>query len=187
MQEKKMNRGALKSIQAIKGAFFELMKTKDVSKIKVSEIVKIANIDRSTFYEHYCDIYAIVEEIQKSVLNEVEKIIRSFKTKVFFDKPYDIMKELTDYLMNNKELLSICIKNQDVMPFFDKMTKIFSDGLLESETIREIDEPMQIKKSKLSFMAGGVVFSYIKWLKNEIPCSLEELTEIFISQERAMY
>lgn len=76
---------------------------------------------------------------------------------------YGKMKELTNYLLKNKGLLSICIKNQDA--FFDKMTKIFSKVLLESGAIKKINEPLVINKSKLAFISGGIVFLILNGLK----------------------
>lgn len=77
---------------------------------------------------------------------------------------YGKMKELSNFLLKNKGLLSICIKNQDAI-FFDKLTKIFSKVLLKSGAIKKINEPLVINKSKLAFISGGIVFLILNGLK----------------------
>ena len=48
---------------AIKTTFMELLNRKPLNKITVREIVNGCGINRNTFYYHYTDIRALVEEI----------------------------------------------------------------------------------------------------------------------------
>jgi len=47
------DRRQIKTKKAIIGAFFTLLQEKNISKITITELAKIANIDRKTFYLHY--------------------------------------------------------------------------------------------------------------------------------------
>lgn len=51
------NRSTRKTKNAIENAFIELLQKKSIDKIKISEIVDGANVNRSTFYVHYFDVY----------------------------------------------------------------------------------------------------------------------------------
>lgn len=42
-----------------------LMETKDVKDISVKELADLADINRSTFYLHYNDIYDMLNQIEK--------------------------------------------------------------------------------------------------------------------------
>ena len=48
--EKKEYRSALRSRKMIRQAFFELLKEKSFEKITVTDVVKKADVNRSTFY-----------------------------------------------------------------------------------------------------------------------------------------
>ena len=50
-----------KTETAIKNAFMELRSRKPVEKITVKELCGLAQINKSTFYTHYDDIYAALE------------------------------------------------------------------------------------------------------------------------------
>ena len=67
MTEKKPYRSALRSRHLIREAFLSLLPEKNPEKITVSDIVRRANINRSTFYAHYPDVQGIVEEIQSEI------------------------------------------------------------------------------------------------------------------------
>lgn len=63
-----------KTEQAIKNAFIELRAKKPLEKITVKELCELALINKSTFYTHYEDIYALSEAMEQET---VESIIRS--------------------------------------------------------------------------------------------------------------
>jgi len=52
--------------QVIQDTFLSLLKEKDISRITVREICEKANINRSTFYRHHEDIYALMKTVQKT-------------------------------------------------------------------------------------------------------------------------
>lgn len=64
-----------KTEQAVKNAFIELRAKKPLEKITVKELCSLALINKSTFYSHYEDIYALSEAIeQETVASIIESI-----------------------------------------------------------------------------------------------------------------
>lgn len=55
-------------------AFWELYKTKKIEKITVKNITDVCGIYRTTFYLHFSDIYAILEQIEKRMLEQLEQV-----------------------------------------------------------------------------------------------------------------
>lgn len=53
-----------KTERAIKQAFMELRAQKPLEKIKVKELCDLACINKSTFYAHYQDIYALANAME---------------------------------------------------------------------------------------------------------------------------
>lgn len=60
-----------KTETAIKNAFMELRAQKSVEKITVKELCEKAQINKSTFYTHYEDIYALSDALQKETITFV--------------------------------------------------------------------------------------------------------------------
>ena len=67
----KMDKRIEKTKQKIKSKYKELMFQKEPNNIQVKELCKQANINRSTFYERYGYIDALIDEI---IEEEVTKI-----------------------------------------------------------------------------------------------------------------
>ena len=60
-----------KTENAVKSAFLELRAKKPLEKITVKELCARACINKSTFYAHYQDIYALSEKLEKEVVNSI--------------------------------------------------------------------------------------------------------------------
>ncbi len=65
------NRRAQLTRKMITGALIELLQTKDLDKISVREICERADVNRSTFYDHYEDIYALMNDIERDFIAQI--------------------------------------------------------------------------------------------------------------------
>ena len=55
----------VKTRKSIRSAFLELRKTNAVDEIRVNRLCEMAMINKTTFYKHYQDIYALAEEVEE--------------------------------------------------------------------------------------------------------------------------
>ena len=67
----KNNKRRKASVEKIKSSFLELLKKKDITKITVSDVCEGANINRSTFYANFIDIYDLADKILVELHDEV--------------------------------------------------------------------------------------------------------------------
>lgn len=114
-----------KAHQAIKQAFWILMKEEGFQKITVTSIIKLANINRSTFYAHYLDKYDLLNQLEDElfegifllVYENVPSIIHSKKrTPEVFSMYFE---SFLVYMKNNGEdFLLLFSPNGD--PFFSQ-------------------------------------------------------------------
>lgn len=89
-----MDKRVEKTQNAIKEAFMELRTKKPMEKITVTELCKLACINKSTFYDHYEDIYALSERLEiETVVHIIESIPRDLD--YTFENPEVFTKELS--------------------------------------------------------------------------------------------
>ena len=60
-----------KTIRSIQNAFLKLRSEKEIERIRIKEIIELAEISKGTFYLHYHDIYDLAEQMQSEVINNV--------------------------------------------------------------------------------------------------------------------
>ena len=72
----KNNKRRQASQEKIEKAFIELLQTKELSAITVSEIVKKTKLNRSTFYANYADLYALADTIREKLEMDVAQLYK---------------------------------------------------------------------------------------------------------------
>ena len=66
----KNNRRRRASQEKIGKVFVELLQTREVKEITVSDICKLAEVNRSTFYANYLDVYDLADHVRKHLAEE---------------------------------------------------------------------------------------------------------------------
>lgn len=58
------------SQEKIEKIFLQMIQTKEISEIRISEICKQAKINRTTFYANYIDIYDLADKVRERMMYE---------------------------------------------------------------------------------------------------------------------
>ncbi len=72
-----MDLRATKTEQAIRSAFYAQRQKQPLEKLRISELCAQAQINKSTFYRHYLDIYDLSDTLEQELL---EKVTSSFSS-----------------------------------------------------------------------------------------------------------
>ena len=72
----KNNKRKRESMQKIEQILIELLQTKELNQISVSDICKKANLNRSTFYANYTDIYELADRIREKLEAQVADLYK---------------------------------------------------------------------------------------------------------------
>ena len=81
-----------KTQRAIRAAFLELREKKPLEKITVKELCQRAEIHKSTFYDHYADVYALSDALETQV---VESVLQGLThPEYLFEQPELFTREL---------------------------------------------------------------------------------------------
>lgn len=100
------DRRVIRTKKEIRHSFFELLKEKPINKITVSDIIRKADINRSTFYFYYDDIYDMIEQINNDIFEAFNNEIVS--TAYDFTKYEDYRSYIERYLNFCKDNIEIC-------------------------------------------------------------------------------
>lgn len=101
-----------KTERAIKNAFIKLRAEKALEKITVKELCAEACINKSTFYSHYADIYALSEAIEKETVRSIIDSIRDLKDD-FFDNTAGFTRALCLAFLSQISLIRILFSGRE--------------------------------------------------------------------------
>ncbi len=101
-----------KTERAIKNAFLELRSQKPLEKITVRELCALACINKSTFYGHYDDIYALSEFMEAETVAAIIKTI-SARQEDPFREPEIFTRNLYLAFLSNDSLINILFSGRE--------------------------------------------------------------------------
>ena len=177
MAEKKVYRSAIRSRKLIRQAFFDLLKEKDFEKITVTDIVKRADVNRSTFYAHYPDVLGVVEEIQEEIIEYTQTSMNAMDFKDGLINPMPHLKHIVKLVEENNELYRLLMTSAMGMKQMEKIKSILIDRTIETLKMPEEQIPQKELEFSIRFFMGGIMDVYTQWLNGEIDCTLEELND----------
>lgn len=155
-------------------SFWELYKTTGIEKITVKDITDASGIYRTTFYLHFSDIYAILEQIEAYFLQELQKV----GSKLAFDDENceQYMLELNEMLRENCEYLRILVNEQKNPRFAEKYKKEMVNCVCKSYQIdlQSSDERTKVIVQRTLFSIIDLFFELV----NTKNFSFEEMAGI---------
>lgn len=158
----------------IKTTFLSLLEEKDIKKITVSEICKLSDINRATFYRYYLDVYDLLNKIQ-------EDFIMELKTASNNESIYTVStfsKELLKVFLDNKELVRILFNTNNNIYF---LNDILSIAYEKCKLKWESDLP-DLKEDDIEyasvFIFNGALGVINYWVKNDFDKDVDEISAI---------
>lgn len=147
-----------KTERAIKQAFLTLRAKKPLEKIKVKDLCALACINKSTFYAHYQDIFALSTKMEQSLIDE---ILSSLPPLWGGD-----LRSNTDWM--TQELFRAFSRNQEAVQvlFSDSRQGLFINRIEEGlrERLAEVDPAFLAEPARsimLSFCVHGCYYAFM--------------------------
>ena len=164
--------------EAIHDAFFLVLKEKDLEKITVSDIIKRAGIVRSTFYNHYENIPALINAIEDKTIHDMFSLMETFHPKNDWNMCRSYFLTICDYTQTNPFLANL-LRSPRGDAFFEKaitMLHRYVTNVMQNKT------PSQHSKEEISYMSACTIGSTIgvlhKWTRENCQVPAETIADI---------
>lgn len=175
MQEKKMDRRVKYSLMVIQQSFIKLLKQKPISKITIKEICDAADVNRATFYAHYSDQYDLLHQIERELIDGINRYLNGHDLNVISEAPVEMLEKILEYVRENAELFDLLLNLNGDIQFQREVTKIIGQQHFSSMTTdQENSEYMFL------FYANGSIGVIRKWLKDGMKKPAREMAEFIL-------
>ena len=116
----KNNRRRRASIERIEKVFIELLQTKELQEITVSDICKLCELNRSTFYANFIDIYDLADKVREHLEEEVDRLYEAEKTQGFNSNDYlRLFRHIKDNQLFYRTYFKLGYDNQFKLEYYD--------------------------------------------------------------------
>ena len=161
MEEKKTDRRTLKTRKVIYNSRMELLTEKELHKVTVQEISDMADINRTTFYKHFLDVYDLYDKLEQEILIEWGMLVlnmQDLRSKEFFDS-------LVGYVDKNRNVFKMVFSSKAPGQLRARFEKLL-EGLLQK--IESEKKGADIKDTKLSYQTSyrsqGCIAVRSRWI-----------------------
>ena len=173
---KKPDRRPLRTKRRIREAFVELSAQKGPYNVTISELAKLADIDRKTFYLHYESTAQVLDELQSEIL---EKLMLIVDRHDLFSPGFDSLaffRDINKFINEDYELYRKLLLSGRYDFFLNKMKNKLRDSIIERYKFRSA-----ISEKKLMLYAeyatSGLMAMYVEFFDNP-EISLEDISDV---------
>ena len=166
-----MDRRTKYTMKVIKDTFLNLLESKDISNITVTEICDIADINRGTFYRYYLDVYDLLKKIEEEFMDEIKKspsIERMEDHSI-----YSFTKGILDIFENNKKLVRILFNTGRNIYFLNEVVEVAYDKCIGKWESVQPDSKGDELENAVVFIFNGALGVINYWIKNDFSLSSE--------------
>ena len=168
-------RNAIRSKKMIRKAFAELLSEKhDIDKVTVKEVVERADISKSTFYCHYEDIYAVIEEFGGEIVDLVKNTINDY-SKAHKEEIAPYLKKINTILKENESLYKMLMSSDLYFSFVYKIKQIIIDNLSNDKRFDVLSKNKDNRETQIDIIASGIIYTYVDYFKGNLNVSLDDL------------
>jgi AcrR family transcriptional regulator len=163
------NKRKKESQEKIEKTFLQLIQTKQIENISVSDICKITGLNRSTFYANYIDIYDLVEKVKLRMAADFANTQYSKNSKQDHQGYINMFTEIKENQMFFKTYFKLEAISKSPANIFNKdlAEKYYNNKYIDYH---------------IEFFRAGLNAIIEKWINNNCKESPEEMAEILRSE-----
>ena len=161
------NKRKRESQEKIEKAFIDLIQTRNVEEITVTDICNLTQLNRSTFYANYLDIYDLVDKIKIKIIEDFFNIYKDETANKYHS--YDFLK-----------LFQHIKENQLFYKIYFKLNLDLTDSVKYIDP-KEVDRFLTDSKNldyHIEFFKAGLNAVIKKWLNSGCKESPKEIEDI---------
>ncbi len=173
--EKVEYKNAIKNRKKMASAFLKL--TIEKEKFTVTDLVKLAGVNRGTFYLHFKSLEDVGQLIENELINNFKVLEDEFRTCDIDQTPEIIMHKLNDLLIKDLDFYKMIICSKHSNTFMEGIrTSIIKSISNNFKVMRYVTDYNKFK-TLVEYVTGGVIAIYKAWFNNLIEFNLTEMTD----------
>lgn len=158
-------RNSIRSHEMIKEAMFQLLNKKEISEITVSDIVREADINRGTFYNHYNNPIEIIEEVKEELILSLSEGLRLSMQEKTVDA---FMTTVLEHIQANENVYKRIV-NSIPMSLIDST---------KSEFVAQLSSlNVEMDSTTIYFLINGIAGIYLDYLKGNVDIPTETIKQ----------
>lgn len=183
----KLDRRTRKTREAMYLALKDLLEEKPLNTVSVTELARRADINRSTFYLHFTDIYDMYEHMRRDFQSGLETMVAERADELVRGETRPLLRDVYHYFAGHREMFAMVFGSSKINAYPDDVATIVRDTSLRVVCPAGAKERWQ-SRYIIDFVARGAISMAQSWIEGDCRESVDDmvdLTERLINDVRA--
>lgn len=185
--KKKENRRVRYTRLALRESLLSQLEHMPLNKISVSRVCEMADVNRSTFYLYYKDVYDLMEKIEDELYEELNSQVT--KSQGFIPSA-DYLRRIFEIIYKNRDLARVVFGKHGNKEFLKKVSTVYRDRTVTDwkKMSDRVDEAaLDYLYTFSTYTSIGVIERWIEKDFQETPEVLAQITSRLLSYGITQY
>lgn len=177
MNNIKIDRRIRRTKKLLLQSLTKLMSKKKINQITVTELTDLADVNRSTFYLYYKDIFDMLEQIENELFDDFSVAFEEFSKDIAtYDNMSSFFTFVFEFAQENAEICKILLGPDGDYSFIEKFKKVIKQS--------QPHLGIEISPLDLNYFRPFVISGYIgviqQWLEDDMKVSPKDMA-VFVT------
>ena len=143
----KIDKRSQRTREALKKTLAQMMIKQNINDITIKNLVVLANINRSTFYLHYTDIFDLLQEMENDIISQIQKVLDSYPS-LSRAQSYSFVTDLISVFEANRDSLKALMGYHGDAFFIQRIILVITYGIMAFPLLEVIYKNIIIEDKK---------------------------------------
>lgn len=161
--------------KALRDALLELLETKKINQISVTELTALADVNRATFYFYYTDLLDMLQQIQNESYQAFEEVISESTPSITTIEGFtEYSTRLLSFCKEHESLVRFIVNNDANNRLYKQIRLLMLNNIPDSKEIYDESNPARYSTN---FILTATVGTVIDWMDEGMVIPPRELAE----------
>ena len=168
--KKKENRRVRYTRLALRESLLAQMEERPLNKITVSRVCETADVNRSTFYLYYKDVYDLMDSIQQELYEELDALVSKNSSVL---PTSDLLRRIYEVIYKNRDLARVVFGKYGDKELMKRITNIYRDQAIKGW--KKLLQPLDA--ATLDYLYTFYTYTHIGVIEHWVARNFQETPE----------
>lgn len=145
--------------------------------MKVTDIVTMAGVNRSTFYLHFASVDDLKCQLENQLISDFRAIEHEFRLCEIDKNPELVLNKINNLLLSDLKLYRMLLSSDHATTLSRRMREAIKQSISNNFQVMKYITDINKFRMVVEYITGGVFSVYIAWIQGLINCDIEYITE----------
>ena len=157
--------------EAIKQGYLEwILKNNKMPHVK--ELAEELNINRGTFYLHYADVYAVLDDLENDTITNIKKIVVDYRNQSLLQ----LIVLIIEHIQTNRAVFQVLLSSKTETHYIQKLIREMKKFVQRSPIFSQIEDD-EVRDYITTFIFAGSISVFANWIREDSRMPPQEIVK----------